>query len=495
MDTDVDYPSFDLQSINVSIEERRWILKQRQLYKLDNLIQSIADLHKTIRGSEQFSYIPTSLSSSSMIKKGSLDETYPLYYSSTVDGCTNNDIDQFRLHHQQTFQLVFQDLCTDFNYRIFIIIMEGLIFYSSQTVKEYTSTIIVEMRKCLTSFHTYIQSRASKIIDFISLLPKQSLPHYTIVHTNHENNIGILFQLCPKIEYYLTSTDKCQWHSLVSIDEYKKHVISPEELRYIDYLMDMKSKRYIGSVRSEETNMSRLTYVPFTAVPSLVFQTLHSLPIIYPYDNNMTYNQKYPLFWTGTNHLNDNSDILFENIQIEKTTPEYLFVERLFHKTVMKPNVDIAIIERIQNPHLWEKFSSHRSYMRRKNGNQNLNENWLFHGTKSDNHHQIISHGFNRSYCRDYVLFGRGVYFSRYANYSCNYGDRKDLSFIFLCRVLVGHHTEGSNDIHVPPMINSNNGKQIQADSTTDHKNPHTIVCTFHDDQTYPEYIITYLNK
>ncbi len=133
--------------------------------------------------------------------------------------------------------------------------------------------------------------------------------------------------------------------------------------------------------------------------------------------------------------------------------------------------------------------------MRRKNGVDNLNENWLFHGTKSDNHHHIMSHGFNRSYCKDTVFFGRGVYFSRYACYSCHYSDRQDLSFLFLCRVLVGHHTSGSNDLHVPPMINLTNGKQIRADSTTDKKSPHTIVCTFHDDQNYPQYIITYMDK
>ena len=133
--------------------------------------------------------------------------------------------------------------------------------------------------------------------------------------------------------------------------------------------------------------------------------------------------------------------------------------------------------------------------MRRKNGNENLNEAWLFHGTQSDNHHQILSHGFNRSYCRDYVYYGRGVYFSRFASYSCRYSDNTDLSFLFLCRVLVGHSTLGSNDIRVPPLINLPNGKQAQADSTTDHQNPFTIVCTFHDDQNYPAYMITYMSK
>ena len=133
--------------------------------------------------------------------------------------------------------------------------------------------------------------------------------------------------------------------------------------------------------------------------------------------------------------------------------------------------------------------------MRRKNGHRNLNENWLFHGTNSDNHQHIMSHGFNRSYCRDYVYYGRGVYFSRSACYSCHYSDRKDLSSLFLCRVLVGCHTVGSNDIRVPPQITLSDGKQVLADSTTDGKNPYAIVCTFHDDQSYPEYMITYMTK
>lgn len=133
--------------------------------------------------------------------------------------------------------------------------------------------------------------------------------------------------------------------------------------------------------------------------------------------------------------------------------------------------------------------------MRRKNGDQNLNETWLFHGTKSENHHQIIAHGFNRSYCQDYVLYGRGVYFSRFAGYSCCYSDCKDVSFLFLCRVLVGHTTPGSNDIRVPPQIKTSDGKSIQADSTTDRKTPYDIACTFHDDQNYPEYIITFTQK
>ncbi|CAF2645979.1 unnamed protein product [Rotaria sp. Silwood2] len=360
------------------------------------------------------------------------------------------------------------------------------------------------MHKCLSSFNTFIQTRSSKMINSLSLLTKLSISSYTIVHTNNENNVGILFQLLPKIQYFLTPTTA--YNSILTVDQYAKHNISPEELRFIDYSMNMKNTSHMKSVvQQAPTNTSSTvgfklngsiggrngSLLPFP----LPFQVYHSLPIVYPYDSNMVYSQKYPTFWTGDDHINENSEALFQAITLDTNSPEFSFVQRLFNKTVSEKDIQIAFIERIQNSHLWEKFCSHRSYMRRKNGPKNLNENWFFHGTKSDNHHHIMSHGFNRSYCRDYVYYGRGVYFSRYACYSCHYSDRQDLSFLFLCRVLVGHHTPGSNDIRVPPTIVLPDAKRVQADSTTDETIPYTIVCTFHDDQNYPEYIITYMNK
>lgn len=152
----------------------------------------------------------------------------------------------------------------------------------------------------------------------------------------------------------------------------------------------------------------------------------------------------------------------------------------------------ISKIERIENRTLWEKFCVHRNYFKRKNGETNINEDWFFHGTKSINSHKILSHGFNRSFCRDTVLYGRGVYFSSSSAYSCNYVEKANVSFIFLTRVLVGFHTLGSCGLVEPPMITRPDGKRQVADSTTNGSNPPTIVCSFHDDQTYPEYIITF---
>ncbi|CAM4804415.1 unnamed protein product [Rotaria magnacalcarata] len=497
MDTNMDSSSFDYQSIYVSFEERRWLFKQRVIHDLDKFIKPIADFQKMIRGYQQFSMVQKSLSSSSMVAAPRLADQHRLYYQSVLNGNTDIQIDQLRLHNQQMFQLIFADTCTNVDYRIFIIIIEGFVFYSSTTVKEYKSLMKHEMNKFLSSFHSFIKTRASKIINLGLFLRNLSLPCYTI-HRLH--NTGILFQLLPKVHYCMSSNEN--YNSIMAVDEYSKHIISPEELRFIDYSMNMKNKPFAGLL-----NHTKLKQNPAIAVnPTVVsgrtlglmpnsFPILHSHPITYPYDDNNVYGQKYPLFWKGNNYKNENSKALFESISIDKASAEYLFVQRAFHQTVSDTKTKIAFVERIENPHLWEKFCSHRSYMRRKNDLVNLNETWLFHGTKSDNHHQIMAHGFNRSYCNDYVLYGRGVYFSRHAGYSSLYSDHKDVSFLFLCRVLVGHHVCGSNDIRVPPMMPPPNGKLIQADSTTDGKVPFSIVCTFHDDQNYPEYIITFMNK
>jgi hypothetical protein len=150
------------------------------------------------------------------------------------------------------------------------------------------------MQKCLSSFDRYIRSRSSKIIDLISLLSKSSLPTYTIVHTNYQNNIGILFQLLPKIQYYPNTIT--EYNPIIIIDEYANHTISLEELRYIDYSMSMKNKRYIGDAKQSTVNISQGTVRlfgiggirPKGSLPSLPnsYQILHSLPIVYPYDDS-----------------------------------------------------------------------------------------------------------------------------------------------------------------------------------------------------------------
>jgi hypothetical protein len=157
------------------------------------------------------------------------------------------------------------------------------------------------MRKCLTSFNSFIETRSSKIIDLISFLPKLSLPSYTLVHTNQQKNIGILFQLIPKIKYYITPLT--EYNSILALDEYANYTISLEELRYMDYSMNMNNKRHIDSLRSATVNIASTSVFSFgrqsigyngtlsssTQAP----QILHSLPIDYPYDDSKSKNENF----------------------------------------------------------------------------------------------------------------------------------------------------------------------------------------------------------
>ena len=80
-------------------------------------------------------------------------------------------------------------------------------------------------------------------------------------------------------------------------------------------------------------------------------------------------------------------------------------------------------------------------------------------------------------------MFGVGVYFSKNASYSHGYtcpSPNSNRRCMFLAQVLVGRSTKGNSGMKVPPS---------GYDSTTDNKH---IFVTYHDDQAYAAYLITY---
>jgi hypothetical protein len=83
------------------------------------------------------------------------------------------------------------------------------------------------------------------------------------------------------------------------------------------------------------------------------------------------------------------------------------------------------------------------------------------------------------------VLYGVGVYFSKNASYSHSYAHQNPTDnkrCMFLANVLVGKSALGNKDMRVPP---------IGYDSTTDNNH---IFVTYHDDQAYAEYLVTYIS-
>ena len=148
------------------------------------------------------------------------------------------------------------------------------------------------MRKCLSSFDTYIQTRATKLLNVISLASASQLSIYTSVDIHQQNHLELLFQLCPKVKYHLQQS--MPFNSILATDRYVTHQISPEELRYIDHSLNMKHQRYVvdGSYGTQAAGppttyvTSRPTTVRSIPARSLFTHSiLHSLPIVYPYSD------------------------------------------------------------------------------------------------------------------------------------------------------------------------------------------------------------------
>lgn len=62
---------------------------------------------------------------------------------------------------------------------------------------------------------------------------------------------------------------------------------------------------------------------------------------------------------------------------------------------------------------------------------------------------------------------------------------------MFLAKVLVGKYTFGEPGLKTPPPIDQNR-RELLYDSVVDSTNDAKLFVVFHDDQCYPEYLITF---
>ncbi len=127
------------------------------------------------------------------------------------------------------------------------------------------------------------------------------------------------------------------------------------------------------------------------------------------------------------------------------------------------------------------------------------NEMVLFHGTDKGTLEKIKAQGFNRSYCKNHVVYGKGVYFARDASYSVSYArpDSGNKRYMFVCRVLLGEVGPASS-ADISPPLRSHGG-----DSATNPKPPYVyydstgspnkdIFVIYNDAQAIPVYVIEF---
>ncbi|XP_076580590.1 protein mono-ADP-ribosyltransferase PARP14-like [Chaetodon auriga] len=182
---------------------------------------------------------------------------------------------------------------------------------------------------------------------------------------------------------------------------------------------------------------------------------------------------------------------VFKKVELHPNSPEYQSVAQGFLKTA---RYNIVKIERVQNFYLWQAFAVCRQRILAKNGEADLGEKHLYHGTSAESCSCIERDRFDRSFAGTHAaLYGKGVYFAVSAEYSArgySPADASGLRRLYVARVLTGRYTVGNSSMKAAPPRGSDPTDCF--DSVVDNQQtPHMFVI-FHDDQAYPEYLITF---
>uniref|UniRef100_A0A7N6FI70 Poly [ADP-ribose] polymerase n=1 Tax=Anabas testudineus TaxID=64144 RepID=A0A7N6FI70_ANATE len=198
-----------------------------------------------------------------------------------------------------------------------------------------------------------------------------------------------------------------------------------------------------------------------------------------------------PLYWD-----NMKTGEYLRVVSLESTSAEYQTVKQDFRRTVTRT---IMKIERLQNVHLLRAYEVQKKHITDKTNLQGgALEKSLYHGTTQDNCDSIIKTGFNRSFAGqngNSTAYGHGTYFAVNASYSASPTYSKPAAdgsqLMFVARVLTGTYTVGGSNMKVPPPRNVLQPHDLY-DSVVDNIHNPSMYVVFHDNQAYPDYLITF---
>ncbi|XP_032438279.1 protein mono-ADP-ribosyltransferase PARP14-like [Xiphophorus hellerii] len=190
-------------------------------------------------------------------------------------------------------------------------------------------------------------------------------------------------------------------------------------------------------------------------------------------------------------HWEPMQDEVFKKVELQPNSNEYQNVASDFLKTAM---YTIHKIERVQNLYLWNAYSLCRQRILVKNGQAELGEKSLYHGTSAESCSCIERDRFDRSYAGAHATaYGRGVYFAVHAEYSArgfSPPDQSGMKRLYVARVVTGRYTLGNSAMKAPPARGADPTDCF--DSLVNNQQQPTMFIVFHDDQAYPEYLITF---
>ncbi|XP_071315254.1 protein mono-ADP-ribosyltransferase PARP14-like isoform X2 [Trachinotus anak] len=182
---------------------------------------------------------------------------------------------------------------------------------------------------------------------------------------------------------------------------------------------------------------------------------------------------------------------VFKKVVLQPNSQEYQDVAQGFLKTA---KYNIQKIERVQNLYLWHAYTVCRQRILVKNGQAELGEKFLYHGTSVESCNCIERDRFDRNFAGTHAaVYGKGVYFAVNANYSAGGYSKPDASGLkrmYVARVLTGRYTVGNATMKSPPPRGTDPTDCF--DSLVDNPQQPTMFVIFHDDQAYPEYLITF---
>ncbi|XP_029382789.1 protein mono-ADP-ribosyltransferase PARP14-like [Echeneis naucrates] len=182
-------------------------------------------------------------------------------------------------------------------------------------------------------------------------------------------------------------------------------------------------------------------------------------------------------------------------VEVQASSAEYWTVTDGFKRSV-SISVNIMKMERLQNIHLLRAYEAQKKHISDKNGQRDAGEKLLYHGTSRYNADGIMKTGFSRSFAGlNATSFGRGTYFSINANYSSHSDFCRPAAdgskVMFVARVLTGKYSQGLKSMKAPPPINAQHPHD-RYDSVVDNMDVPSMYVVFHDNQAYPDYLITF---
>jgi hypothetical protein len=147
-------------------------------------------------------------------------------------------------------------------------------------------------------------------------------------------------------------------------------------------------------------------------------------------------------------------------------------------------NACILYIDELNNDNLLANYLTKKEELETLRGKDKIKELQLFHGTKYDFINAIATNGFQKE-CNVNSAYGKGNYFSPNASMSQYYTnqDRSEISYMFLCNVLIGNCVEiyGSKEIDTKLYDNSVNSLLGP-----------TIYVSPYNDAIFPRYLIAF---